>query len=121
VDGADVVIEASGSPAAVAEGLQLVRTRGRYIVPGQYSRSGGIEIEPSLITFRALRITGSGQYKLGDIGAYLQFVASHPDLHELFARAITHRYPVRRAEEALADVAAGRVVKAVLVRELLGD
>lgn len=39
-DGADVVIETSGSADAFPFGLTLLRTRGRYFVPGQYSEPG---------------------------------------------------------------------------------
>src|SRR5262249_17324473 len=38
--GADVVIEASGNPAAVPEGLEMLRDAGRYVVVGQYTDAG---------------------------------------------------------------------------------
>ena len=112
-DGADVVFEASGSPAAVPEGMHLVRTLGTYIVPGQYSQSGGIEIQPQLITFKAMRIIGSGQYKLADIVTYLRFLKRHPDIQRRFASCIQDRYAVADANHAMADVSAGKTVKAV--------
>jgi D-arabinose 1-dehydrogenase-like Zn-dependent alcohol dehydrogenase len=113
-DGADVVIETSGSPRAIPEGLNLLRTRGLYVVPGQYSQSGDVSIEPQLITFKALRIIGSGQYRLADIGVYLDFLAAHPALQPLFAACVTHRFPVEAANDAMAAVGAGRTGKAVL-------
>ncbi len=114
-DGADVVFEASGSPQAVPQGLGLLRTRGRYLVPGQYSDRGEVEIPPHLLTFRALRIIGSGQYNLKDVKAYLLFLARNPALQRIFADCVTHRHPVGNVDCAMADVAAGRAVKAVLV------
>ena len=113
-DGADVVFEASGSPAAIPEGLNLMRTRGRYIVPGQYSNSGGVEIAPQIITFKAVRIVGSGQYRLSDVGTYLRFLAANRPLQRVFAACVTHRYPVAEADAAIAAVESGRAVKAVL-------
>jgi len=112
-DGADVVFEASGSPRAIPEGLDLVRTLGRYIVPGQYSSSGGVEIQPQLITFKAIRIIGSGQYKLQDIGAYLDFLTRRRDVQRAFAACVTHRYRVRDANKALANASKGKSVKGV--------
>lgn len=112
-DGADVVIEASGSPHAVPEGLRLARTRGRYIVPGQYSSSGEVSIQPELITFKAIRITGSGQYQLSDIGAYLSFLQKHPSTQAAIAKCVSHRYRVDQANEALAAAANGEVIKGV--------
>jgi threonine dehydrogenase-like Zn-dependent dehydrogenase len=99
----------------VPEGLGLVRTRGRYVVPGQYSDSGQVAIAPHLITFRALRIIGSGQYTLADVAAYLEFLQSHEALQAAVAQAITHRWPVARATEALRAAAAGQSLRAVFV------
>lgn len=112
-DGADVVFEASGAPSAVPEGMQLVRTLGRYIVPGQYSNSGGIEIQPQLITFKAMKIIGSGQYKISDIKTYLQFLEQNTDIQNSFAECITNKYPVSEANAACAAVSRGETVKAV--------
>jgi len=112
-DGADVVFEASGAPAAISEGLGLVRTLGRYIVPGQYSLSGTVAINPEAITFKALTIVGSSQYALADIKAYLIFLEKHPRLHRPFAACITKKYCVEDAVRACADASAGRAVKAV--------
>lgn len=116
-DGADVVIEASGAPSAVPEGLGLLRTRGRYLIPGQYSASGAVTIQPELITFRALRLFGSGQYTLADLGAYLAFLKRQPALQRKFAASITHRFPVDQADAAVAAVDAGQTGKAVFVRK----
>lgn len=44
--GVDVVIEASGSPDAVSEGLDLVRDGGRMVVCGHYTDNGPVEIHP---------------------------------------------------------------------------
>lgn len=116
-NGADVVFEASGSPTAIPEGMNLARTLGRYIVPGQYSVSGKVEIQPELITFKALKIIGSGQYKLTDIAEYLAFLRKNPDLQRVFAESITHRFPVSSANEAVACASQGKAIKAVFVPE----
>src|SRR5450432_381494 len=44
--GADVVIEASGNPAAVPEGLEMLRDAGRYVVVGQYTDGGDTVVNP---------------------------------------------------------------------------
>ena len=112
-DGADVVVETSGNPPAFAEGLALVRTRGRYLVPGQYSNRGTIALAPQTVTFKALQIIGSAQYQLADIGAYLDFLAANPDLQTLFRSAMVC-YPIEAVNNALADAAAGKAVKAAI-------
>ena len=45
--GADVVIEASGNPAAVPEGLEMLRDAGRYVVVGQYTDAGDVASIPT--------------------------------------------------------------------------
>ena len=112
-NGADVVFEASGAPSAIPEGLQLVRTLGRYIVPGQCSDNGTVAVAPQLITFKAIQIVGSGQYKLRDIGTHLKFLGRHRDLQTKFARCITHRYAVRDANAACDNASRGVSIKAV--------
>ncbi len=116
-DGADAVIEASGAPAAVPEGLDLLRTRGRYLIPGQYSASGAVSIRPELITFRALRLIGSGQYTLADVGTYLDFLKKNPAVQRAFAACVTHTFTVDQAGTALAAVEAGAAGKAIFVRK----
>ena len=44
--GVDVVIECSGHPDAVSEGLDLVRDGGRVVVCGHYTDNGAVEIHP---------------------------------------------------------------------------
>ncbi len=112
-NGADLVIETSGAPEAVIEGMNLVRTRGRYSVPGQYSVRGGIMIQPELITFKALQIIGSGQYTLKDVGTYISFIENNPDLAALFAECLTDRFTLDQIDEAFGKAEAGDVIKAV--------
>ena len=115
-NGADVVFEASGSPKAVPEGLNLVRTLGRYIIPGQYSSSGEVAIKPELITFKAIKIIGSGQYKLSDIKTYLDFLKDNADLQAELKSLISHRFAVKDANAAIETVSGGKAVKAVFVK-----
>ena len=112
--GADVCLEASGAPAAFPMGLDLLRNRGMYIVPGQYSVSGGVPVSPEIITFKALRIIGSSQYSVSDVRTYLEFLESHPDLCRVF-RSFAATYPVEEVNRAIADAEAGKNIKTVLI------
>lgn len=114
-NGADLVVEGSGSPAAIPEGMNLLRTLGRYLIPGQYSMSGGAEIQPQLFAFKALRLIGSGQYTLRDIGTYLDFLARYPDVQTTLARTLTHRFTVADINAAMQTAEAGKSIKTVLV------
>lgn len=112
--GADLVIEASGGANALPFGIRLLRNRGIYLVPGQYSDRGPVAIEPHLITFNALRIIGSSQYSFSDVYAYVDFLCEHPELHAAIAATATD-YPLEKINEAYADLEARRTTKALLV------
>ncbi len=112
--GVDLCYEASGAPNAVPQGMNILRNRGIYLVPGQYSNSGGIEIQPQLITFKAVRIIGSSQYSMIDVKDYLAFLEKNPALVACI-RELAACYPVSEANKAFEDALAGKNVKTVLV------
>ena len=111
--GADVVLECAGVPAAVAEGFEMARRNGRYLVLGQYTDRGATPINPHVITRKQLTVAGSWAFAEAH---YLRYIQSLPRLADRFdlTRLITP-YPLEDANRALADVAAGAVMKAVLV------
>ena len=114
--GADFVFEGSGSPKAIPLGMDILRNRGVYCVPGQYSASGGIEIQPQIITFKALRIIGSSQYSMCDVHAYVDFLANHEDVQALLKDMATG-YTVDEADKAFSDAKARKNIKTLFVAE----
>ena len=113
--GVDLCYEASGAPNAFPQGMNILRNRGIYLVPGQYSNAGGIEIQPQLITFKAVRIIGSSQYSMIDVKDYLAFLEANPALVPVI-RDLAACYPVSEANKAFEDALAGKNVKTVLVK-----
>ena len=112
--GADLVYEASGNPAAIPLGIELLRNRGIYLIPGQYSDSGGINIQPQLITFKALALLGSSQYDMNDIAEYIAFLQKNRNVHELI-RSLAACYDVESINRAFDDISARKNIKTVLV------
>lgn len=112
--GVDLAFEASGAPTAFVQGLDILRNRGVYLVPGQYSNSGGIVVKPQIITFKALHIIGSSQYSFQDVGLYLHFLETHSELHETIL-SMSNRYKIEDINEAFRDAEAGKNVKTMLV------
>lgn len=112
--GADITIEATGSPQAVPEGLQLTRDAGVYVVVGQYTDAGPVEINPHLdLNRKHLDVSATWGIDLSHHYRSLQVLARfHQALP--WEQVISGYYGLEQANEALADVAAGRVVKAVL-------
>ena len=112
--GADVCIECSGAPDALPLGMELLRLRGVYLIPGQYSNSGKVAISPETITFKALQILGSSQYSFPDVREYVAFLAAHPDVAEKIG-ALATKYPVREVNRAFEDMGKRRNIKTLLV------
>lgn len=112
--GADITIEASGNPAAVPQGMRLTRDAGVYVVVGQYTDGGPVELNPHYDLNR----------KHLDVRATwgIDFSHLHKSLHALarfrealpWQSVISAYYGLDQANEALAAVEAGQVVKAVL-------
>ncbi|MBO4868766.1 MAG: alcohol dehydrogenase catalytic domain-containing protein [Clostridia bacterium] len=113
--GADLCFEASGAVSAVPQGMNMLRNRGAYLIPGQYSNSGGVTIQPQMITFKALRMIGSSQYSVCDVRDYLDFLCAHEELHETI-RSLCTCYKVEDVNKAFEDAMAGKNVKTLLVK-----
>lgn len=115
--GADVTIEASGNPRALPEGCQMTRDNGVYVVVGQYTDNGPVALNPHLdINRKHLDIRGcwgcdfSHLYRAIEMmGRTVRSLAPVP-----WERMISARYGLAEAQQALDDVAALRVVKAVI-------
>ena len=84
-------------------------------MPGQYSASGGSEIQPQMITFKALHIIGSSQYSVCDVRTYLDFLANHTELIDKIEKLST-KFKVSEINEAIAYAKSGKNVKTVLVK-----
>jgi L-iditol 2-dehydrogenase len=112
--GVDVVIEASGNPRALTEGLDLLRDGGTYVVAGHYTDAGPIDINPHLdVNRKHADIRGQWGTDFRHVARALQMLAKH-HARLPFAKVIGARYTLDNADRALADVAALRVTKAII-------
>lgn len=110
--GADIVIEASGNPAAIPEGFALLRAGGTYVIAGHYTDAGPVAINPHLdINRKHADVRGRWGTELGHVARSLALLARH---RLPFADVIGGRYGLERTGEALADVEAMRVTKAII-------
>jgi L-iditol 2-dehydrogenase len=112
--GADVVIEATGNPQAVRKGSRCCATRGRYVVVGQYTDAGDTAINPHRhLNRRHATVLGCWGYEFSHFHRAIALLARH-DRRLGWRRLVTREYPLERAGEALAAMAALDVVKAVV-------
>jgi threonine dehydrogenase-like Zn-dependent dehydrogenase len=111
--GADMVIECVGKPEAVAEGWELCRDGGKYLVLGQYCDAGPVLLNPHLIVRKELTIAGSYGSQPEHWARAIDFLRARSDRYP-FHELITHRFALEQVNEALAAVASGETGKAVI-------
>jgi L-iditol 2-dehydrogenase len=112
--GVDVVIEAAGDPSAVSQALDLVRDGGRVVIAGQYTDGGDVSLNPHLqINKKHVEIRGCWGCDFSHVYRAVRILAEQGSALP-WAEAITARFALERANEALAAVESRSVVKAVI-------
>lgn len=112
--GADIVVECVGMPIAVAEGWDLCRDGGKYLVLGHYGDAGSIPLNPHVITRKELTVFGSWGSEPQHWVAALDLLRTRRDRYP-FHELITHRFKLDGVNEALQAVASWQTGKAVIL------
>lgn len=110
--GADVTIEATGAPEAVIQAMRFTRDAGTVVVVGQYTDHGSTSFNPHLdLNKKHLDVRGCWGSEFSHFYRAAQIVAHRP---EAWSRMKLISYGLEQANEALADVSEGRVIKALI-------
>ena len=112
--GPDVVVEASGVPAAFREGLDIVRRGGRYLIIGQSSMEAEQSIIPGLIMLKHLEIIGNASGTIRHFYKAIQFIKNKRDRYS-FANIVTNKYRLDQVNEAVISMMSGKEIKPVIV------
>ncbi len=111
--GADVVIDCTGSPYAIEEGLKMTAAGGTYTLPGVATPIGEIPINfYEDVARKNVRIQGVWVSDTRHLYQAVKLVLSkkYP-----FEKLITHRFKLEEATEALKAVDTRQAIKAVLI------
>jgi len=111
--GADVVIDCTGSPYAIKEGLKMTAPGGIYTLPGVATPVGSIPINfYEDVAKKNIRIQGVWVSDTSHLYQAVKLVLSkkYP-----FEKLITHRFKLEEATRALEAVDARKAMKAVLM------
>ena len=112
--GADVVIEATGVPEAVVQAMRCARDAGRVVVVGQYTDHGEVAFNPHLdLNRKHLDVRGCWGSDYSHFHRAVQ-VAGHPRLGAPWRTLPVREFRLADAGAALAAVASGEVVKALV-------
>jgi threonine dehydrogenase-like Zn-dependent dehydrogenase len=96
--GADVVVECSGARGATQEGLRMVRFGGKYLLVGPWTDYGTQDINPTLITKKALRVSGVVASEPRHIVRSMEALRSMVDVP--VEDLVTHQFPLAQVNEA---------------------
>ena len=110
--GADVVVEATGAPEAVVQSMRFARDAGTVVVVGQYTDHGEVSFNPHLdLNKKHLDVRGCWGSEFSHFYRAAQLVSQRP---EAWTQMKLISYGLEEANEALADVSDGRVLKALI-------
>jgi L-iditol 2-dehydrogenase len=112
--GVDVVVDCSGVAETFAEALVLARWGGTVIEAGAFVDLGPVPVNPNRdVCTRNICILGIGGETAGAYVPAMEAMAAH--LGELpLERVVTHRFPLDRAEDAIALSQADGAMKVVI-------
>jgi len=107
--GADSVIVAAPSKEAVEEGLKIVRRGGRIVIFGGCPANSLIQIDPNLIHYSEITVTGSIDSTIDDFRRTVQLI-SRLNLKPF----ITHRFPLEEVHQAMQVMKDKKGLKVIL-------
>ena len=96
--GADIVVECSGARSATQEGLRMVRFGGKHLLVGPWTDYGTQDINPTLITKKALRVSGVVASEPRHIVRSMEALRSMIDVP--VEDLVTHQFPLAQVNEA---------------------
>ena len=116
--GADVTIEATGAPVAVVQAMRFTRDAGRVVIVGQYTDHGSVPEEAAFnphldLNQKHLDVRGCWGSDFSHFYRGAQLMAD-PIHAQRWSHLKLSRYDLAHANEALAAVESGSVLKALI-------
>ncbi|WP_115896028.1 zinc-binding dehydrogenase [Marinomonas pollencensis] len=112
--GADACIEVAGVPAAFAEGLELVRSGGKFVTMGNVTPGKTIDIDPGFITRQQVMIIPVMRYSPEYLHKALSFLSKNIDRLP-FNKMLDAEYSLENVKEALTDSMERKVTRATIL------
>ncbi len=112
-EGADAVIEVCGVPGVIPLGIEMLRIGGTYVLGGVVNPAARVTLNANLLLKKMLTLRGVHNYHPRNLIEALDFVVANRarfPFHEL----VDGIYPLDRVNEAMADAAERRVLRAAI-------
>ncbi len=112
--GVDLALELSGASGAMADGLNLLRIGGRYILVGAVSPVAPTPVSEEIIIRRMLSIHGVHNYAPEDLAEALQFLKNNHNKFP-FIDLVTEKFSLDQVEEAFQYAIESRALRIAIL------
>jgi threonine dehydrogenase-like Zn-dependent dehydrogenase len=111
--GADLVVECAGVPAAVPEGLDMLRKGGVYVEIGNFTNTGTTVINPwSQLCAKDVTLIGQYAYTAHQYRKDFALLVKHRERFP-FHKMVTHRFALSEFDQAMKTVRQEDCLKAI--------
>ena len=113
-DGADAVIEVCGAPEVIPQGLQMLRTGGRYVLGGLVNPNANVTIDANMLVNRWVTMRGIHNYHPRHLIQALDFVMVSRERFP-FKEIVDSRFPLKDLNAAFKKASERTVLRAAIV------
>jgi threonine dehydrogenase-like Zn-dependent dehydrogenase len=113
-DGADAVIEVCGVPEVITQGLQMLRTGGRYVLGGLVNPGANVTIDANMLVKRWVTMRGIHNYHPRHLIQALDFVMANRDRFP-FKEIVDSKFALKDLDEAFKKASERTVLRAAIV------
>jgi alcohol dehydrogenase len=118
-DGADAVIEVCGVPDVVPQGLQMLRTGGRYVLGGLVNPEANVTIDANMLLKRCITLRGVHNYHPRHLIQALDFVMTNRKRFP-FRDIVDSKFALEDLDIAFKKASERTVLRAAIVPGLAG-
>jgi putative phosphonate catabolism associated alcohol dehydrogenase len=118
-DGADAVIEVCGVPDVIPQGLQMLRTGGRYVLGGLVNPEANVTIDANMLVKRWITLRGIHNYHPRHLIQALDFVMANRDRFP-FKEIVDSKFGLQDLDAAFKKASERTVLRAAIVPGLTG-
>ena len=118
-DGADVVIEVCGVPDVIPQGLQMLRTGGRYVLGGLVNPDANVMIDANILLRRWIIMRGIHNYHPRHLIQALDFVMANRKRFP-FKDIVDSKFALKDLDAAFKKASERTVLRAAIVPERAG-
>jgi D-arabinose 1-dehydrogenase-like Zn-dependent alcohol dehydrogenase len=114
--GPDLILECTGVPSVISEGLEMAKDPSRYLLIGTASESGTVAINPVRVTLKRIRLYGGKAAAVHNINLYkaLRFLERNIDKYP-FSKIVSHEFELSKVNDAMQMMARGEIGKVALI------